>query len=174
MATVVQPMSETQTPEKNQSHREGVAKLSRSALTGMLIAMFILPFAAVYTIWYLLPPVSEHQLQADIRIENLETAAQFNRLQRDSLVPEPRMVVTNTGDEEWTQIILEINKRYQVYRKDEKVKPGEQIISGLDYFSYKGSFFPPGRIPLRHVRVFARVPSGARATCELEFEAQDP
>lgn len=152
------------------SHRENLAKLSRNGLIAMLIAMFIVPVATVLTLWYYLPPVSIHQLEASVRLENLETAAEFNRLDKSKAVQEPRILVKNLGDEEWTLVTVEINSRYKIWRAESTVEPGETLISGLDFFQTReGIFFPPGKIPVKHVRVYARLPSGSRATYEIDY-----
>lgn len=157
-------------PTVAKSHRDKTAKLSRSGLVVMLVAMFIVPIATVLTLWYYLPPVSLYELEAEVRFENLETAKEFDRREIDSLVKEPKVVVKNTGKEPWTRLIIELNRRYKIDRTDSPVGPGESIESGLDLFQTReGIFFPPGRIPLRHIRVYARLPSGSRATYELEL-----
>ena len=136
----------------------------------MLIAMFVVPIATVLTLWYYLPPVSLYQLKASVDLENLETAAQFNRLDKSMAVKEPRILVKNLGDTEWTHVTVELNSRYKIWRHESTVKPGETLISGLDFFQTReGLFFPPGRIPITKVRVYARLPSGSRATYEVEY-----
>ena len=152
-------------------HRDTIAKLSRSGLVVYLIAMFIVPIATVFTLWHYMPPVSLHELDAVIDVENLGTAEQFNRLNKNSMIPEPRILVRNTGKEEWTHLIVELNQRYKIYRTETSIGPGETIISGLDFFQTReGIFFPPGKVALRHVRVYARLPSGSRATYEVEWK----
>ncbi|MEC9094738.1 MAG: hypothetical protein VX438_18660 [Planctomycetota bacterium] len=171
-ASMINPSEED---EAHCSHRDTVSKLSRSGLTYYLIAMLIVPIATVLTLWYYLPPVSLHQLNAEILIENLETATQFDRLDKNSPIPEPRILVKNLGSEEWTHLIIELNERYKIYRTEptESVAPGETLISGLDFFQTReGIFFAPGKIRLRHVRVYARLPSGSRATYETQWNAE--
>lgn len=136
----------------------------------MLVAMFIVPIGTVLTLWYYLPPVSLYQLEADVKLENLETAEQFDRLNRNMAIQEPRILVTNLGENEWTHVTVELNSRYKIWRHESTVEPGETLISGLDFFQTReGLFFPPGKIPITKVRVYARLPSGSRATYEVEY-----
>ncbi len=152
------------------SHRDKTAKLSRSGLVAMLVAMFIVPIATVLNLWYYLPPVSQYQLEAEVQFANLETAKEFVRRVTESLVKEPKVIAKNTGTEPWTRLIIELNHRYKIDRTDSAVAPGESLESGLDLFQTReGLFFPPGRIPLKHIRVYARLPSGSRATYELDL-----
>lgn len=139
----------------------------------MLIAMFVIPIATVLTLWYYLPPVSMHTLDAVVTLKGMERAEEYDRRETIPSVPEPRVVVKNNGKDEWTQLIVEVNKRYKVYRTDEVVPAGESIEFGLDYFmTREGLFFPPGQIDVKHVRVYARLPSKSRATFETDFDAE--
>lgn len=165
-------MTETATVSPR-SHRDTVGYLSRKGLVAMLIAMFIIPVATVLTLWYYLPPVSLYALDATVEVVALETAKEFDRRDPNPKVPEPRLVITNTGDQNWTHMIVEINRRYKVYRTDAVVEPGGTIEFGMDFFQTReGVFFAPGRIPLKHVRIYARLPSRARATYEKEYATE--
>lgn len=157
--------------EKPVSHRDKISRLSRSGLVGMLIAMFTIPVATVLTLWFYMPPVSLYELEAEVRLENLDTAAEFDRRDMNMVVQEPKIIIKNLGQDEWTHIIVEINKRYKIYRSESSIKPGDTLTSGLDFFQTReGIFFPPGKIKVKHVRVYARIPSGSRATYEIDYE----
>lgn len=161
------------TPHSPISHRDQVGQLSRKSFVAMLVAMFIVPIATVLTLWFYLPPVSMYTLDATVTLVGMERAKEFDRREAIPAVPEPRVVVKNIGQDEWTQLIVEVNKRYKVYRTDEVVPAGETIEFGLDYFmTREGLFFPPGQIDVKHVRVYARLPSRSRATYEADFDAE--
>ncbi len=156
-------------PAASMSHRDKVAKLSRNGLVAMLICMFVVPIATVLSLWYYLPPVSIYTLSASIQFSGLSTAKDFDRRDQNSTTPEPLVIIKNTGQEPWTHMIIEINKRYKLSVTEKTVEPGKSIALGLDYFQTReGVFYAPGRIPLQHVRVYARLPTGARATHEMD------
>jgi len=153
------------------SHRDQVGRLSQKAFIAMLVAMFIIPVTTVLTLWYYLPPVSMHKLDATVTFSGMETAEQYDRRDKDAKIPEPLISIKNDGDQQWTHLIVEINKRYKVYRTEEVVDPGQTIDFALDYFmTREGLFFPPGKIKVNHIRVYARLPSRARATYETDID----
>lgn len=150
--------------------RDQTLHLSRRGLVIMLAIMAVVPVATVLVLWWYLPPVAMHELKAEVRIKNLETAERFNRLDPLSGIPEPLVEVKNVGDTEWTHVIVEINGHYKLFRWDQIVKPGDRLGFGLDLFVTRdGIHFAPGKIPIKRVRVYARLPSGSRATCEFDY-----
>ncbi len=145
--------------------------LSRRWLTILLTAMCTVPIITISVLWIVLPPVYEQELEASVRLEGIPRKEFYDQKLRDR----PKtggglMVVKNEGEKEWTNIIIRINRSYMAYEKDFPLAPGEERVFELDRFQTRTSNRLNLRYyPIRNIEVYARLPSGARATYEVDY-----
>ena len=80
------------------------------------------------------------------------------------------LVIRNTGEEEWTNINVRINRDFQVHEHDFPIKPGQERGFYLDRFVTRtGAMLDVRWVQIRHVEIYARLPDGSRATFEQDF-----
>jgi hypothetical protein len=67
-------------------------------------------------------------------------------------------------------MIIRVNRSFMAYEKNEPLNPGETRGFELARFQTRTSAFLDLRFyPVKNVQVYARLPSGARATFETNY-----
>jgi hypothetical protein len=152
-------------------------RLSARTLTYLLILMCVAPIITIAIMWAYLPPVYEKQLQAVVQGVDMPDAATYSLPfeDRPPLRTKAKLQVTNTGNADWTQFNIQINKQfgdaYQIYEHREPIKAGESRVLELDAFvSRSGARFDARYNPLRNARIYARLPNSTRATYYYSWE----
>ncbi len=154
-------------------------RLSDRGLTFLLILMCSAPIIVITAMWWYLPPVHTKQLQARVSSANLPPPENYDipYESRPQLTQEGLLLVTNTGELDWTQYNIQINMQYadsyQIQEHLEPILAGETKSFELSSFvSRSGSTFDLRYNPLRKVRIYARLPTKDRATYFYNFETQ--
>ncbi len=145
--------------------------LGRNQFLFVMALLMILPVGTVALIGLFLPPVQEGTLEAKVQPVGLPDP-EFYQI-KYSARPEFEggfLLVTNTGEEEWTNFEITLNTFYQIY--DYKpIKPGETVSFNLNRFISKmGAKFSLRYNEVRYVRIYARLPSKKRATYYQKFD----
>ncbi|QEG20185.1 hypothetical protein MFFC18_00320 [Mariniblastus fucicola] len=146
-------------------------QLSSVALTRLLIGMCLLPVITIMTLWYIMPPVSEGQLNCQFTAKDLPDA-DFYEIEywKRSEYELGELIVSNLEDQDWTHLNIQVNSNYQVYDR-EPIPAGTSKIYKLDRFvSRAGARFSLQYNPLKSVRIYARRPTHDRATYYCEFK----
>ena len=145
--------------------------LSRRWLTIMLGVMCVIPIVTISVLWQILPPVYEHQLDASVRLEGTPVSEYYELQVRDRpAIKGGIVIVKNESDEAWTNMIIRVNRSFMAYEKDAPLEAGAERQFELSRFQTRTS----NRLDLRYhqiknIEVYARLPSGARATHETDF-----
>lgn len=150
---------------------ENAPQLSTTGLTRLLIAMCMVPVITIGTLYWYMPPVFEGELEASVAAEDLPPASFYDtHFSKRDKVGVGVLLLTNDSERDWTHLNIQINKHYQVY-DHETIPAGETRRYRTDRFVSKtGAKFSLRYNPLRSVRVYARRPSGDRATFMTEFD----
>jgi len=146
-------------------------RLSHQTLTLMLIAMCAVPIFTLTVLWQILPPTEEGVLEARVSTIGLPSA-EYYLVRYDKRPPFEggELIVTNTSDQEWTHLDIQINGHYNIY--DRQPIPARATVQfQLDRFiSRSGARFQLQYNQLKSVRIYARRPTRDRATFYHEFE----
>ena len=146
-------------------------RLSARGLTIALIIMTVIPIGTVLSIWAFLPQVYEGQLEASATSQGLPPADFY--LPRYDLRPPwtgGELILHNNSDEDWSHLNIQVNGFYQIH-DIEPIPAGESKSYKLEKFlTRSGGRFKLQYNQLKKVRVYARLPSGNRATFAHEFE----
>lgn len=156
--------------ERQSSYRLAAPRLSPKMLTGLLVAMTLIPPIMIVSLWSILPPVKANQLKAEVRVENEPPASFYLKDFSDrKFDPNINVVVKNVGDQPWTNINVRVNRYFNVYDQEYPVLAGQQRSYLLSRFLSRGVFFDMRYNPVREVLVYARLPDGSRATYWMKF-----
>jgi len=136
----------------------------------MLSLMCIIPVGTVLLLWNYMPQVHEGQLKAKISAAGLPDqdfySVEYDK--RDEFQG-GELVVTNTEDQEWTQLNIQVNKYYQI-RDNQPIPAGSTRMFKLDSFLTRtGARFSLRYNELKSARIYARRPDSNRATYYCEF-----
>ncbi|MBX3417986.1 MAG: hypothetical protein KF851_10315 [Pirellulaceae bacterium] len=172
MNTAIENRIEPRRREEDRSPR-----LTPQTLTILLAIMCVVPTISIFTIYRLMPAVYENKLQAEVFAKDVPEAStyQLPYESRPPLAHKGKLVVTNTGEDTWTQYNIRINRMYgdayQIYEHHEPINPGETKEFELSEFvSRSGARFDVRYNPLRNIEIYARLPSASRATFNHNFE----
>lgn len=146
-------------------------QLSSTSLTRLLIAMCLLPIITIMTLWYIMPPVAEGQLQCQFTAKDLpdEDFYAIEYWKRDEYNL-GELHVSNLGDQDWTHLNIQVNRAYQIYDR-EPIPAGTTKVFELNRFvSRAGARFSLRYNELKSARIYARRPKGDRATYYCEFK----
>ena len=149
-------------------------RLKPRTLTIMLAVMCCVPVATIAWLWVKLPPASVESLEARIIAANFPPESFYKQTvyEKEKLAIPPTLAIENIGDQEWTLVFVQINKWYQFSETHNPVKPSPdgRLEIPLTYcFGKDGTTFDPTSQPIRHVRIFARLPNNTRGTYSQEF-----
>ena len=158
-------------PTPKSSFQQASPVLGRKRFILVMALLLTLPVGTVALIGLFLPPVQEGKLEAKIQAVGLPDP-EFYQVKYNER-PEFEggfLLVTNTGEEEWTNFEITLNTFYQIY--DYKpIKPGETVSFNLNRFISKmGAKFSLRYNEVRYVRIYARLPTKKRATYYQQFE----
>lgn len=164
-------MSTTSIENKISTNIGAAPVLSRKWLITLLAVMCCVPVITIAVLWQILPPVYEHELPAAVRFEGIPSAAYYEIDVKDrDPVQKAILVLKNEGDEEWTNMIIRINRTYMAYEKDKPLAPGEEQVFDLNRFQTRRAvFFDLKYHRINNIQVYARLPSGARATYDVDY-----
>ena len=149
--------------------------LSHRTLTVMLTIMCLIPLVTIAVLWNYLPPVFEGKLKANVMSEGLPDAEFYaiDYFKRPE-VEDGVLVVQNLGDQDWTQLNIQVNGNYQIY-DTEPILAHEEKRYDLDRFVNRtGARFSVQYNELSRVRIYARRPTKDRATFYHEFPTHFP
>lgn len=143
--------------------------LSRRALTALIALSILIPvgYALGLALW--MRKIPEPPLDAMVRIDSMWIEPR-GQGQAQRLVP--AISVKNVTPQAWRNLSIGLNKQF--YAQEPKGIPaGESITLPLEAFvARNGSVrFSPDQLDLRHVTVFAQIPSGARGVSEFDIPA---
>lgn len=151
--------------ERQSSYRASAPRLSPKMLTSLLVTVTFIPPLMIVMLWMILPPVKANQLKAEIGLENAPLSSfytlPFAERQFD---PDVKVVVTNLGEQPWTNINVRVNRSFNIYDHEKPVAPGERRSYLLSRFLSRDAIFDMRYNPVRDVMVYARMPDGSRAT----------
>jgi hypothetical protein len=146
-------------------------RLSQKTLTMTLIAMALMPVITIGALWTFLPPTYEGELVASVTTEGLP-GSEFYDVQYYER-PEFEggfIVVHNDSEVDWSHLNIQINWWYQTY-DIEPIPAGTEKRFQLSKFVTRfGHNFKLKYNELKSVRIYARRPSGDRATYYQEFK----
>jgi hypothetical protein len=146
-------------------------RLSGPMFMLILVLLCVLPVATIALIWNNLPKTEEGKLKAKVATIGLPAPEYYRTNFRDR---EPHtggeLLVTNISDQEWTNWSITVNNAYQLFDKD-PIKPGETVSFKLEGFvSRSGARFSLRYNEIKSVMIYARRPTGDRATFYHEFD----
>ena len=149
----------------------GAPQLSSRGLTRLLIAMCSIPVITIATLFWYMPPVHVGELQASISAEGIPSAKFYETDRGDkNKIGDAILIINNDSDKDWTHLEIRVNKHYQIYEK-EPLLAGDSRRYRLDRFITRtGAKFDISINPLKFVRIYARRPSGDRATFTTDFD----
>ena len=158
-----------------ESHMDRAPRLTPLSLSVLLLVMCTIPLGTIAWLQVKLPPATISSLEARVTEINSLPDSIYDEPLYDRLLPEigPSLIVENLGSEQWTMVNVRINNWFEFYydrpvdsvELDGKVEVVLHTCRGKD-----GTPFSPLRQPVRTVRIFARLPSGKRATFEQKFD----
>ena len=133
--------------------------------------MCCVPVITIIVLFRILPDVYENELPASVRFEGVPSPAYYDTDVDDRApVNQAILVLKNSGDEEWTNMIIRINRYYMAYDKDHPLKPGEERVFELNRFQTNRAVFLDLKYrQIKNVQIYARLPSGARATFDVDY-----
>lgn len=174
--TTVEPFGEDkQVTNRLSSSIKSTPHLSARGLTILLCLMCVVPVVTIVTLWRMMPPVYEDQLEASVSAINLPPSDFYDRFyteRSDWNVGE--LVVRNESDQDWTLLNIQVNRNYQIYDIEPIPAHGERNYKLDRFVSRTGAKFQLRYNQLKSVRVYARRPTRDRATYYHEFEAAQP
>ena len=163
-------------PTKPKSDLESSAmqaspRLSHRRLTLMLAIMCFVPVVTILTLWQMMPPVHEGQLEASVASVGIPPAAYYEtHYSKRGEVPPGELLVKNESDQDWTHLNIQINRHYQIYDIEPIPAHSERTFRLDRFVSRTGARFQVRYNPLKSVRIYARRPTKDRATFFHEFE----
>lgn len=146
-------------------------RLTPRGLTILLVIMCIVPAITILTLYRILPPTYEGQLEASITPVALPPDSYYEPHYSDRPKYEKgSIVIRNNSDQEWTHLNIQVNRHYQIH-DIEPIAAGQETEFKLSRFiSRTGARFSLQHNPLRTVRIYARRPTKDRATYVQEFD----
>ena len=150
-------------------------QLSSVALTRLLIGMCLLPIITIMALWCIMPPVAERQLDCSFAAKDLPDADFYaiDYWKRDEYGL-GELHVSNLSNQDWTHLNIQVNRAYQIY-DDQAIPAGTTKVFELDRFiSRAGARFSLRYNQLKSARIYARRPTGDRATYYCEFKDGQP
>jgi hypothetical protein len=154
------------------SFRQFAPRLTANGLSILLCAMCAVPIVTIAVLWASLPPVKINTLQATVTIKNAPPTSYYE-LPTDQRIPLPevQLVLTNTGQQAWTNLFVRVNHDYTVFESGGEFRPGESREYFLNRFSSRtGAFYDVRYNPVRDVMIYARLPDHSRATFTRRFD----
>lgn len=170
--TTLQQSVMSESSQQQSQFYENAPKLSSRGLTTLLIGMCLVPMVTLFALKQYLPPVFEGKLQANISAEQLPAASFYDTDYRERPpVHEPGvLIIENDSDQDWTHLSIRVNKHYQIASR-EPIVAGEARRYRLDRFvSRTGARFQVRYNPLKYVQIYARRPTGDRATFSSAYD----
>lgn len=144
------------------------ATLSRRQLTLALILVTLLPCGLAVLMWYSTPTSAEPTLDAEVKVGPAAWPDDGSAAARTV----PCVELHNPTGDNWENISLSINEQFYFYSA-EPLPGGQQLRVPLVHFHTKGNqIFTPDKHEIRHITVFAQIPSGARAILEVDANGQ--
>ncbi len=164
-------MSQAEVKATQSKAYDNAPQLSSKGLTGLLLAMSMVPVVTIATLFWYMPPVHEGELEASFTAEGLPPASYYETDRGDkSKIGDPVLIVHNESDQDWTNLNIQINKHYQIYEK-EPIPARDSRRYRLDRFITRtGAKFDVSLNPLKFVRIYARRPTKDRATFVSDFD----
>jgi hypothetical protein len=166
----------THTTAGESTVRRDAPRLSQRALIALLAVMCLVPIVVVLVLWRLLPPVQAGQLPCRVELADVPPPSIYDLpIGERPVTPAARVIITNLGDEPWTNINVRINREFYVYELHRPLEPGHSMEFYVDRFvSRNGAPFEVRFVRIREVEVYARLSSKARATFTQAFDDEPP
>lgn len=146
-------------------------RMSSRTLTILLALMCMVPFVTIMTLWKIMPPVKEGELEVTVTpvaVPDIEYYLVPIEARAD--VSESSITIRNDSDNDWSHIVVKINKHYDIKDKGPIPQGSERSYLLNRFISRTGARFDLRQLPLRHVRVFAKqVGKGNRASFDVDY-----
>lgn len=157
--------------EAQSSVLQQAPRMSSRTLTALLALMCLVPAITIITLWKIMPPVKEGQLEITItRVEVPDIDYYLQPIEDRSDVSESRITIVNESDNDWAHIVLRVNGHYNVNDEGPIPAGGERSYLLNRFISRTGARFDLRQLPLRHVRVFAKqLGKGNRASFDVDY-----
>jgi hypothetical protein len=174
IAEEVHPGSAAVVDNRQSTWQKASPRLSSKTLTGLLIAMAMMPILTIGALWTFLPATFEGELVASVTTDGLPgpefyQAEYYERPEFEGGF----LVVHNDSDVDWSHLNIQINWWYQTY-DIEPIPAGTKKMFQLSKFVTRfGHNFKLQYNQLKSVRIYARRPGGDRATFYHEFETYE-
>jgi len=149
-----------------------VRPIGRRKLILLLLAISLIPPIFVVSMVATYDPPPEPHLDVKVT-QNLTVHAP--RKTPDSPRILPCITVENPTKDNWRNVSVYLNKDFIFSRgPTEILAAGQSLNVPLEFFVTKGGnvAFQPGSESVHQVTVFAQIPNGARAVCEIFFDRQ--
>ncbi len=152
------------------SHQHPARPINRRTLFLLLLVISLIPPIFVVSMVATYTPQPEPPLDVKVT-QNLTVHAP--RKTPDSPRILPCITVENPTSESWKNVSVYLNKNFIFSRgPTEALDAGQSFNIPLEFFVTKSGnvAFQPGSENVHQVTVFAQIPSGARAVCEIFFD----
>ncbi len=146
--------------------------IGRQKLVLLLLAISLIPPIFVVTMVATYDPPPEPLLEVKVT-QNLTVHAP--RKTPDSPRILPCIIVENPTKDIWRNVSVYVNKDFIFSRgPTETLEAGQSFNVPLEFFVTKSGnvAFQPGSESVHQVTVFAQIPNGARAVCEIFFDRE--
>ena len=167
-------LSGSQMPDRSSSSLRATPHLTARGLTILLCLMCFVPVVTIFSLWQLMPPVHEGQLEASVSAVDLPPPEFYESKYADR--PDwalGELVVKNNSDQDWTHLNIQINRHYQIYDIEPIPARGVRKYKLSRFVSRSGARFQVRYNTLKSVRIYARRPTRDRATFYYEFEGSN-
>jgi len=167
--------SSSASAESASTAMRGSPHLSHRGLTILLGLMCVVPVVTILTLWKIMPPVFEGQLDTRITSTGLpdQDFYAIEYYQRDEFKG-GELVITNLEEVDWTHLNIQINNNYQIYDIEPIPAKKTRTFKLEKFVSRAGAAFSVRYNELKSARIYARRPSGDRATSYCEFVDGEP
>ena len=165
------PVDELPVDDRLSTAQKASPKLSKRMLTVTLLVMMAIPVVTILTLWTVMPPVYEGQLEASVSTMGLPHP-DFYQVPYDER-PEfegGSIVVRNNSDVDWTHLKMQVNHNYSTFDIEPIEAGTEKEFLLSKFITRDGKSFKIRYVPIEHFRIYARRPGGDRATFGQDFE----
>ena len=153
------------------SAQKASPKMSQRMLTITLLVMMSIPVVTILTLWALMPPVFEGELEASVATMGLPNP-DFYQVPYAERPPFEggSIVVRNNSDVDWTHLKMQVNYNYSTFDIEPIEAGTEKEFLLSKFITRDGKSFQIRYVPISNVRIYARRPGGDRATFGQDFE----
>ena len=153
------------------SAQKASPKLSKQMLTVTLLIMMAIPVVTILTLWTVMPPVFEGELEATVTTMGLpnDDFYQVPYIERPPFEG-GSILVRNNSDVDWTHLKMQVNHNYSTFDIEPIEAGTEKEFLLSKFITRDGKNFKVRYVPLKNFRIYARRPGGDRATFGKDFD----